>query len=136
MDELPEGCVAIDERFRAMGYKSRELLTDDPYTMYVIYFKDFRRMDKNMMLRIELKFDMAIHDDPGGSYEDNHELHFEEARLAVYDRRMEEDPEMFDFPKGPYYLEETENLKRYGLWHIHVRKLGDVEALERMLGDA
>jgi hypothetical protein len=133
MNDLPESCVAIDTLFRKRGYGHREIEQEDVYSKWVIYYKDFRRSDKNMMFRIELKFDLSIHDDPGGSYDDNHELYFEEAHLAVYDRRMEEDPEMLQFDDGPYYLEETENLKRFGAHSIRMSSLADLDTLERLL---
>lgn len=77
---------------------------------------------------------MANHDDPGGSYDDNHELYFEEARLAVYDRRMEKDPEMFQFDDGPYYLEDTEKPKLFGRQGVSIGSLAELETLERILG--
>jgi hypothetical protein len=134
MKDLPEGCVKLDSFFRDRGYDANEIDTEDPYTKVIIYFKEFRRINQNMMFRIELKFVMWIHDDPGGSYDGNHDLDFEEARLAVYNRRMELDLEMLQFDDGPYYLEDTEEPKLFGRQLIPLWSLAELETVEKILG--
>ncbi len=135
MDDLPEGCVETDTLLLEKGYRARRIPSDDPYLKYVIYFKDFRRANQNMMFRIELKFDLVIEDSPFGTYNDNHQLYFEEARLAVYDRRMDEDPDMLSLPEGPFYLEETERPIRIGAQDLRIFSLEDLTTLEEILGD-
>ena len=83
------------------------------------------------MFRLVIRFDLQIHDDPGGSYDDNHELFYENAYVVVFDRRMEDDPSLFDGDK--YYDEETESLRKIDKYRIRVSDYAAIKNLMETL---
>jgi hypothetical protein len=123
---LPEEGTEIDSFLRKEGFKCREQEPDGvQYSKWRYYIKDLRQFDSNVMLRLVIRFDIQIHDDPGGSYDDNHEFFYENTYITVFDRRMVEDPSLFD--GDMYYDEETESLRKVDKYRIHIQEYGDIQ---------
>ena len=109
MKGLPEACTEIDSFLRREGFKCREVETEDMYSRWCYYFREFRRADSNVMLRLVLRFDLQISDSPVGSYDDNHDLFYEDCYIEIYDRQMLKEEGLFD---GEHFYDEDSELLR------------------------
>lgn len=129
---LPEECTEIDTFLRKEGFKCKEPESDGvQYSRRRYYTKDFRKEDSNLMLRVVIRFELLIHDDPGGSYNDNHELYYENCHLAAYDRQMATEDGLFAGER--FYDEETESLRRIDKYAISISSYEEVLKLVRIL---
>jgi len=125
---LPEDATKLDGFLRKEGFKCHEQDSDGvQFSRWRYYLREFRWFDSNVMFRLVIRFDLQIHDDPGGSYDDNHELFYENAYVVVFDRRMEDDPSLFDGDK--YYDEETESLRKIDKYRIRVSDYAAIKNL-------
>ena len=125
---LPEEATELDSFLRKEGFKCREQEPDGvQYSRWRYYSREFRRFDSNVMFRVVIRFDLQVHDDPGGSYDDNHQFFYEDTSIVVFDRCMEDDPSLFDGDK--YYDEATESLKKVDKYRIHVADYAKIKNL-------
>ncbi len=74
--------------------------------------------------------ELAIYDDPGASYDDNHNLSFNDAYLEVFDRQMDS---LDSFDGEPMYDEDTERLCRIDKFPINPRSMVDIDNLIGLL---
>lgn len=131
MQGLPETCTEIDSFLRREGFNCREVETEDMYSRWCYYSREFRRADSNVMLRLVLRFDLQISDSPTGSYDDNHELSYEDCYIEIYDRQMHKEEGLFD---GEYfYDEDTELLRKIDSYQICTASYAEVKQLMRTL---
>ena len=128
MKDLPESCIQSDTLLRRKGFQCREVETGDGFRRRRFYHKDYREDDSNVMVRVELKFELSIQDAPGGSYDDNHHLYHEGTSLIVFDRQIPEKRTLFG---DTFYDEEAEDLREIGRRSLWVHSLED---LDRWIG--
>jgi len=132
MQGLPEEGSVIDTFLRKEGFKCRQ---QEPsgveYFRWREYSKDFKRVDSNVMFRVVIRYIVQIHDDPGGSYDDNHQLFYEDTYLAVYDRQMIEEDGLFSGDK--YYDEDTEQLRRIDSYTLRIRSYAELKQFEQSI---
>lgn len=124
MRDLPESCVETDTLLRKRGFKCREVETEDMHSRWCYYFKDFRQSNSNVMIRVEMQFDLWIHDAPFGSYDDNHDLNHESTYLVVFHRQMEKEEDFFD---DDFYDEDTEKLRKISKYPLSVYTFEELE---------
>jgi hypothetical protein len=128
---LPEGCVEIDTFLRKEGFECEEEHTTD-CCRGTWYFKEFRKSDSNAMLRLVIRFELVISDSPFGSYNDNHELYFNDICLEIYDRQMEEGGSYYGRPE---YDNETEHLRRIDMYTLRIRSYAELKQFERYIAE-
>lgn len=134
MRGLPEEGSAIDTFLRKEGFKCRDQEPDGvEYSLWRYYSKDFKRVDSNVMFRLVIRYMVQIHDDPGGSYDDNHQFFYEDTYLAVFDRQMIDEGGLFAGDK--YYDEETESLRKVDKFPLHLGRYGDLQQLLISFGE-
>ena len=133
MRGLPEDGSKIDGFLRKEGFKCREQEPDGvEYSLWRTYRKDFKRIDSNVMFRLVIRYMVQIHDDPGGSYDDNHQFFYEDTYLTVFDRQMIDEGGLFAGDK--YYDEETESLRKVDRYEIRVSSYPEIQNLVGVLG--
>ena len=125
MRDLPESCIQTDTILRRKGFQCREVETDDMFSRRRFYHKDYREDDSNVMVRVELEFELSIQDAPGGSYDDNHHLYHENTSLVFFDRQILEERTLLG---DSFYDEETENLREIGRRSLWVYSLEDLDS--------
>jgi hypothetical protein len=124
-DSLPSECTKIDAFLRGKGFACMEEDSADTVRWHY-YYTDIKKGNSNILIRITLRFELCISDDPEATYDENHDLSFNDAYLSIYDRQMAEDgyllgEQMFD--------EDTENIKKIDNFPISPKTFGDIEKL-------
>lgn len=128
-DSLPSTCTDIDTFLRDEGFSCVENVTRDS-NAWVYYFKELRKSCTNVMIRVVLRFELCVSDAPIGTYDENHDLFFNDAYLAIFDRQMRKD----GFVMGrPFYDEETESLQRIADFPITPDEFADISKLCQLL---
>lgn len=82
IDTLPTRCTRIDELLRGHGFSCHTENTTDSFR-WRRYLRPLATGEDGTTLRLVLAFELTISDDPGGSYDDNHDLQFEEAYVEI-----------------------------------------------------
>lgn len=129
IDSLPSECTEIDSFLRDRDFECEEEDTCDS-VRWRIYYREFKRDSSNAMIRVVLRFELSISDSPTASYNENHDLQFNDAFLEVWDRRMQEDGV---FMGEQIYDEETETLRKVGTYPINPATYADIEHLVKLL---
>ena len=127
---LPEECTEVDQFLRSEGFKCHEQETADS-ARWRRYTKEFRKHDSNVMLRLVIRFELTIHDDPRGSYDDNHELCYEDCYLLIFDRQMLVEDGLFAGDR--FYDEETESLRKLDRYPIRAQSYDKLMMLAEMI---
>ena len=122
---LPEGHTSIDSFLRRKGFSCNEIGVSD-VVQWRRYYIEFQRWDSNVCLRLVLRFEEVISDSPTATYDENHQLTFNDAFITVYDRQMLEDGQ---FMGEPWYDEETESVRKIDSFPISPSTFADIEGL-------
>ena len=128
IDSLPTECTEIDTFLRDRNFECEEEDTCDS-VRWSLYYREFKRDSSNAMIRIVLRFELSISDSPTASYNENHDLHFNDAFLEVWDRQMQEDGV---FMGEQVYDEESEELRRIGEYPLNPSTFSDIEQLSEL----
>ena len=128
-DSLPSEYSKIDAFLRNKGFACEEEDSTDTARWHY-YYTDIKKGNTNILIRVTLRFEMCISDDPMATYDENHDLSFNDAYLSIYDRQMVEDgfllgEQMFD--------EETENIRKIDNFAISPKTFKDIEKLLAIL---
>ena len=94
----------------------------------VFYTVSLSKNRSNIQIRIVLKFELSIYDDVGGSFNDNHNILFDDAYLEVFNRRMKKSDHT---AQDGYFIydEETEDCQLIDKFPLSPNNLGDIENL-------
>ncbi len=129
IDSLPTKYTEIDSFLRDRDFECDEEESCDS-VRWVHYYRDFKKDSSNVMIRVVLRFELAIFDSPTATYDDNHDLHFNDAFIEVWDRQMESD----GFIMGEeVYDEETEALLQIGSYPLRPPNYSDLALFFKML---
>jgi len=129
IDSIPSGCTKIDSFLRNKGFSREEEETTDCLRWWY-YYKQF---SSNAIIRIVLRFELCLSDGLNASYDENHDLLFNDAYMEVFDRQMQEDEEGGMFYGDKMYNEEIESVRRIDSIAINPRTFEDVDSLISIL---
>jgi hypothetical protein len=129
IDSLPSNCTEIDSFLRDRDFEREEEDTCDT-VRWVCYYREFKRDSTNALIRVVLRFELSISDSPTATYDENHDLSFNDAFLEIWDRQMEEDK---IFMGEQSYDEETESLRKLGSFPLSPSTYSDIEHILRIL---
>jgi hypothetical protein len=129
IDSLPAECTEIDTFLRDCHFECEEEETCDS-VRWVYYYREFKRDSSNALIRVVLRFELSISDSPTTTYNENHDLHFNDAYLELWDRQMQSDGA---FMGDPLYDEESEDLRMVGSCPLDPSDFADIEVLSRLL---
>ena len=129
-DSIPFACCALDEFFRDQGFDCREQSTSDS-VRWRDYFLTFKKPESNVLIRLILRFELNIGDSPDASYDDNHQISFDHARIDVFDRCM---PRVGSYMGFPEYDEDKESKRKIDSYPILIRSLEDLNVMRSVLG--
>jgi hypothetical protein len=129
IDSLPDTHEEVDALLKAEDFLYSEQNTCDS-TRWCYYSREFRKDCSNVMIRLVLRFEIAIYDTPTASYADNREISFNDAYLVTFDRQMQEG----SLITGEWtYDEETESLRKIDSFPIYPQSIDDIRNLCRLL---
>lgn len=128
-DSLPSACTKIDTFLQGKGFNCEEEESTDS-VRWRYYYTEIKKAGTNVMIRVTMRFELCISDDPTATYDENHDLSFNDAYLSIYDRQMAEDG---FFQGDKMYDEETEQMREIDNFPISPRSFGDIEMLLAIL---
>ena len=128
-DSLPSECTKIDAFLRGKGFACEEEESTDT-VRWQYYYTDIKKYNTNVLIRVTLRFELCISDDAMATYDDNHDLSFNDAYLCIYDRQMVEDGIVMG---EQMYDEETERLRKIANFSINPQNFKDLEKLLAIL---
>jgi hypothetical protein len=129
IDSLPTEYTEIDSFLRDRDFECEEEDTCDS-VRWVLYHREFKKESSNALIRVVLRFELSISDSPTATYNENHDLHFNDAFLDIWDRQMQSD----GFSMGEEnYDEESEALRKVGSYPLNPLTYSDIEIFLRLL---
>lgn len=125
IDSLPTECTEIDSFLRDRDFECEEEETCDS-VRWTYYYREFKRHSSNVLIRAVLRFELSISDSPTATYNENHDLHFNDAYLELWDRQMQSNGASMG---EPLYDEESEVLRKVGSCPVDPSRFEDIEVL-------
>jgi len=129
IDSLPTEYTEIDSFLRDRDFTCDEEDTCDS-VRWVLYYREFKRDSSNVLIRVVLRFELSISDSPTATYNENHDLHFNDAFLELWDRQMQSDG---FFMGVQTFDEDSESLHMIGSYSLRPANYSDVEILFKLL---
>jgi hypothetical protein len=128
IDSLPTEYTEIDSFLRDRDFACDEEDTCDS-VRWVLYYREFKRDSSNILIRVVLRFELSISDSPTATHNENHDLHFNDAFLELWDRQMQSDG---FFMGVQTFDEESESLRIIGSYSLRPANYSDVEILFKL----
>lgn len=128
-DSLPTEYTEIDSFLRDRHFECEEEDSCDS-VRWVHYYREFKKDSSNALIRLVLRFELSISDSPTATYNENHDLHFNDSYLELWDRQMESDGVCMG---EQAYDEESEALRKVGGYPLSPSCFSDIEALSTLL---
>ena len=128
-DCLPSSRTDLDTFLRNKGFDCKEEFSAET-SRWVWYFIKIEKPHSNILFHVVIRFELLISDSPSATYDDNHDMQFEDTYLLIYDRQMEQEGHTYD---EPIYDEDTESIHRIGRFTIHPQSFADLGTLIAML---
>lgn len=129
IDSLPSNCTELDSFLRDRTFECEEENTTD-CVRWLCYYREFKKDSTNALIRVVLRFELSISDSPTATYDENHDLSYNDAFFEIWDRQMVRE----GFNMGePFYDEETESLRRIGAYPLDPTTFSDIEDILRLL---